>query len=152
MPVIRDDPYAAFNFQVEFPDVGIDGASVRGGCTSVGGLSIEQEVIEYRNGNERSLSPRKLPGLVKFSNISLKRGVIGDLTLWNWVRQSLQGKPQKVSGRIHLLNEAHDEIVMTWRVRNAWPIKFSGPALDGAASAIAVEEIVLAHEGLEIED
>ncbi|MCB1789697.1 MAG: phage tail protein [Gammaproteobacteria bacterium] len=152
MPVVRDDPYAAFNFLVEFPGVGIDGATVRGGFSDVSGLAAEQQVIEYRNGNERSLVPRRLPGLVKFSDITLKRGVIGDLALWDWFKQSTQGKPQRVDGRILLLSESHDEVVMAWRVHNAWPIKFSGPALNAKASEIAVEELVLAHDGFEIED
>ena len=79
MPITRDDPYAAFNFQVVFPDVGIDGGEVRGGFTEVTGLHVEQETISYRNGNERSLAPRQLPGLVRYSNIVLKRGMIGSL-------------------------------------------------------------------------
>lgn len=152
MPVSREDPYAAFNFQVEFPDVGIDGAAVRGGFAEVTGLDAEVQTVSYRNGNERSLAPRRLPGLARYSDITLKRGVIGDLTLWNWFRQSLQGQPQRASGQIHLLNESHDEIVMSWTVRDAWPIKFVGPSLNGKSSDIAIEEIVLAHGGVEIDD
>ena len=91
MPIIRDDPYAVFNFQVEFPDVGIDGGEVRGGFSEVSGLNVEQETISYRNGNDRSLAVRQLPGLVRYGNIVLKRGVIGGLELWQWIEQSLQG-------------------------------------------------------------
>ena len=152
MPIIRDDPYAAFNFQVEFPDVGIDGGAVRGGFSEVSGLNVEQEVVSYRNGNERSLAPRQLPGLVRYSNVTLTRGMIGGLELWQWIEQSLQGKPQRASGQIHLLNEAHDEIVMSWRIRDAWPVKFTGPDLNAAVSAVAIESLELAHAGIEIED
>ena len=152
MPIIRDDPYAAFNFQVEFPDVGIDGAEVRGGFHEVSGLDAEQETVEYRNGNERSLAPRQLPGLVRYSNIVMKRGMMGGLELWHWVEQSLQGKPQRASGQIHLLNEAHDEIVITWRIRDAWPVKFTGPHLNAGISTVAIESLELAHAGIEIQD
>lgn len=152
MPIQRDDPYGAFNFQVEFPDIGIDGASARGGFSDVSGLHAEVEAIEYRNGNERTLATRKLPGLARYTDVTLRRGVIGDLTLWNWFKQSLQGQPQRATGRIHLLNESHDAIVMSWQLRDAWPIRFSGPSLSGKTSDIAVDEIVLAHGGIEIID
>lgn len=152
MPIIREDPYAAFNFQVVFPDVGIDGGEVRGGFSEVSGLHVEQATISYRNGNERSLAPRQLPGLVRYGNIVLKRGMIGGLELWQWIEQSLQGKPQRASGQIHLLNEAHDEIVVTWRIRDAWPVRFNGPDLNAGVSAVAAESLELAHSGLEIED
>lgn len=152
MPVFREDPYGAFSFQVEFPDVGIDGGAVIGGFAEVTGLNAEVETVEYRNGNERSLAPRRLSGLVRYSDLTLKRGVVGDLTLWQWFTQSLRGQPQRANGRIHLLNEAHDQVVMSWRIRDAWPTKYTGPNLAGKASEIAIEELVLAHGGIEIED
>ena len=152
MPIQRDDPYGAFNFQVEFPDIDIDGATVRGGFSEVSGLHAEDETVEYRNANELSLAPRRLQGLVKYSDVTLKRGIIGDLTLWDWFKQSVQGQPQRVSGRIHLLDEARAGIVMTWRLREAWPIRFIAPSLNGKTSDIAVEQVVLAHGGVEIED
>lgn len=150
MPVFREEPYGAFNFQVEFPGVGIEGEAVSGGFSEVSGLNTEVATVEYRNGNDRNLSPRRLPGLVKYTDVTLKRGVIGDLTLYQWIQQSVQGSAQRADGRIHLLDESR-QVVMSWRIRNAWAISFKGPDLNGAASAIAIEELVLAHEGLEIE-
>ena len=152
MPVFREDPYGAFSFQVEFLEVGIDGTTVVGGFTEVRGLNAEVQTIEYRNGNERTLTPRRLPGLVSYPDLVLRRGVIGDLTLWNWLAQSLSGQPQRASGHIHLFNEAHDQIVTTWKVRDAWPTKYTGPDLNAKVSEIAVEELVLTHGGIEIED
>ena len=68
-----------------------------------------------------------------------------------WVG-SLRLALQRASGRIHLLNEAHDEIVMSWRIRDAWPVKFTGPSLNASVSAAAIESLELAHGGIEIED
>lgn len=152
MPVQRDDPYAAFNFRVDFPDIGIDGATVSGGFTEVSGLDAETSVIEYRNGNERSLAPRRLPGLVEYSDIVLKRGVVGDATLWQWYQQSLRGQPQRATGRIQLLDEASAEVAMSWIVRNAWPIRFVGPRLNATSSTVAIEELHLAHDGVGLDD
>ncbi|MDJ0738076.1 MAG: phage tail protein [Gammaproteobacteria bacterium] len=151
VPVVREDPYAAFNFLVEFVDVGILGATVQGGFSEVSGLSVEQETIAYRNGNDRLLTPRRLPGLVRYADIVLKRGITGDLTLWQWFAQSVSGKPQRASGQIKLLDEARNEVVV-WKVSDAWPIKYTGPTLDSTSSAVAIEELVLAHGGIEIED
>lgn len=150
MPIFREEPYGAFNFQVEFLDVGIEGDTVRGGFSEVSGLNTEVATVEYRNGNDRALSPRRLPGLVTYTDVTLKRGVIGDLTLYQWIQQSVQGSAQRADGRIQLLDESR-QVVMSWRICKAWPIRFKGPDLNGAASAIAIEELVLAHDGLEIE-
>lgn len=150
MPIFRENPYGAFNFQVEFPGVGIEGDALLGGFSEVSGLNAEVEAIEYRNGNDRTLAPRRLPGLARYADVTLKRGVIGDLTLYQWFEQSLQGSAQRADGRIHLLDEAR-QVVMTWRIRNAWPVKLTGPCLNAVASEIAVEELVLTHDGIEIE-
>jgi phage tail-like protein len=152
MPIHRDDPYAAFNFRVHFPAVGIDGAAVSGGFSEVSGLDTEVTVIEYRNGNDRSLAPCRLPGLVRHADIVLRRGLIGDPSLWHWCEQSLRGRPQRASGRIELLDETSDQVVMAWRVHDAWPTRFIGPTLNGNSGAIAVEELRLAHQGIEIDD
>src|SRR6478735_11179381 len=94
----RNDPYAAFNFIVE-----IDG-NTAAGFSEVSGLESDSDVIEYRNGNE-GITKRKLPGLNKFSNITLKRGFTKDLDLWKWRKSVMDGNPDRRTGAIVLLNE-----------------------------------------------
>ena len=136
------DPYRSFNFLVE-----IDGVTVAG-FSEVSGLTAETEVIEYRTGSMLG-GARKLPGLTKYANITLKRGMTQNLELWNWYKNVVEGKTDRRSGSIVLLNEAHQE-VLRWNVVDAWPRKWDGPALNARHNEIAIETLELAHEGLEL--
>jgi phage tail-like protein len=119
------------------------------GFAEVSGLGIEIAEIEYREGSDKA-GIRKIPGLAKYSNITLKRGVTSDLSLWTWMREVLNGNTIRSNGRIQLLNERR-EPVRTWRVRNAWPSKYVGPTFQAAGNDVAIETLELCHEGLEIE-
>jgi phage tail-like protein len=136
----RQDPYGSFNFVVE-----IDGTTITG-FTEVSGLDAEVEVVEYREGADPS-SSRKLPGMQKYSNITLKRGITGDLSLWNWMQSILSGKPDRRNMSIILLNDSR-EPVARWNVVRAWPAKYQAPALSASASEVGVESLELTHEGL----
>ncbi len=136
------DPYRSFNFLVE-----IDAVTVAG-FSEVSGLTAETEVIEYRTGGMLG-GARKLPGLTKYTNITLKRGMTQNLELWNWYKNVVEGKTDRRSASIVLLNEAHQE-VLRWNVVNAWPRKWDGPALNARYNEIAIETLELAHEGLEL--
>ncbi len=103
-PVFRDDPYAGFNFVVAISGITDDGRSIKGAFSEVSGLEAEIEVIEYRTGAEEACV-RKLPGLRKFSNITLKRGIVGDLALWNWMIRATKGHAYRADGFIILLDE-----------------------------------------------
>ena len=149
MPPVRDDPYAAFNFEVSIEGISDDPQAVRGSFSEVSGLDVEVAVIEYRNGSE-DLTVRKLPGLKKFSNIVLKRGITRDLRLWNWMESVLNGSVVRANGHIVLLDESRAE-VRRWNFRRGWPCKFSGPALKASANEIAIETLEICHEGLSIE-
>jgi phage tail-like protein len=149
MAVVRDDPYSACNFLVVINGVLDDGRSVRGSFAEVSGLDVTISPIEYRNGSE-DITVRKLPGLKKFSNIVLKRGIIGDLTLWAWTKTVLEGQVQRADGTITLLDESR-QAVMTWKFRRGWPCKFSGPTLNAKSSEVAIESLEICHEGLELE-
>jgi phage tail-like protein len=149
MAVLRNDPYSALHFRVVIDGVLDDGQSVRGSFSEVSGLEVEIVPIEYRNGSEDN-TVRKIPGLKKFTNITLKRGVIGELTLWNWIKSVMDGQVQRANGTITLLDES-GQPVMTWKFRRAWPCKWTGPALNAAANEIAIESLELCHEGLEAE-
>ena len=136
----RVDPYAQFNFIVEIDDVEV------AGFTEVTGLSAESDVIEYREGHEPA-TVRKLPGLFKFTNITLRRGYTESVVLWEWRRSTLEGKTVRHDGSIVLLDEEHSE-VMRWNFRAGWVAKYDGPALNSTTAEAAVESIEIAHEGI----
>jgi phage tail-like protein len=140
----RDHPYGAYNFHVEID--GIAAASFAEVC----GLESETAVIEYRIGNARTNASLKLPGLTKFSNIVLKRGITRDTALWQWRKSIVDGNPDRRNGSIILLDETHNP-VLRWNFRNGWPCKWEGPCLDASSNEIAIEALEIAHEGLELE-
>src|SRR6478672_9948952 len=109
-PVLRDDPYAGYNFEVVITGVSDDGTAVRGSFAEASGLEVAQDPIEYRNGSE-DITVRKLPGLKKFTNITLKRGITGDLPFWNWIVEGMNGAVHRTEGSILLLNESKQEVM-----------------------------------------
>jgi phage tail-like protein len=115
----------------------------------VSGLESETVVVEYRTGAE-SNRVRKLPGLTKYANIVLKRGLTRDLSLWNWRQSVVNGKTDRRSGSIILLDESRKQ-VLRWHFVEGWPVKWEGPALDATANEVAIETLEIAHEGLELE-
>ena len=144
MPVQRANPYGGFNFLVEIDNV------VSAAFSEVEGLGMEIAYAEYRNGSEPSNTVRKLPSLRKFSDVTLKRGVTGSADLFNWLKSTAEGLPGQRNIAIILLDEQRNE-VMRWILRHAQPRKWSGPHLNGAASGtVAMEELVITHEGLEL--
>jgi len=149
MAVLRDDPYSSLSFLVVINGILDDGRSVRASFAEVSGLDVEVTPIEYRNGAE-DITVRKLPGLKKFTNIVLKRGITGDLTLWQWMKTVLDGQVQRTNGTIVLLDDSRQE-VMRWNFHRGWPCKLTGPALKAKGNEIAIETLEICHEGLEIE-
>jgi len=139
----RNDPYSQFNFLIE-----IDGV-VKGGFSEASGLTTDTNIIEYREGAEQHGTTRKLPGLIKYNNIVLKRGWTKDKSLWAWRKKVIDGKTQRNSGSIVLLDEARNE-ALRWNFREGWPSKWEGPALNAKTSEVAVETLEIAHEGLEL--
>lgn len=139
----RNDPYSQFNFLIE-----IDGV-VKGGFSECSGLTTDTNVIDYREGNEKQLTPRRLPGLMKYTNIVLKRGYTADKSLWQWRLNVINGTTSRTTGSIILLDEARNT-ALTWTFREGWPCKWDGPALNGKTSEVAVETLEICHEGLEL--
>jgi phage tail-like protein len=139
----RNDPYGQFNFVVE-----IDGVKVAG-FSEVSGLTMDTNIIEYREGNEQQTTVRKLPGHMKYTNIVCKRGQTNDTSLWTWRKKVIDGKTQRATGTITLLDEARQP-ALSWNFREGWPSKLEGPALNGKTSEVAIETLEIAHEGLEL--
>jgi phage tail-like protein len=150
MAVRRERPYSAFNFLVQLGD-GADVTAAEAGFQEVGGLGIEVTVQEYRAGNSAVNSSTKIVGMHKVSDVTLKRGVIGTLDLYEWldaVRTGRQGMGRQVI--ITLRSEDRETDAMKWKLTNAVPIKYTGPALNGKGTDVAIEELVLSAELIEL--
>ncbi|WP_027666487.1 phage tail protein [Rhizobium leguminosarum] len=145
----RNDPYSAFNFLVEIDGVFPDGKAVVAGFSEVSGLESDSDVIEYRNGNE-DVTKRKLPGLNKFANITLKRGFTKSADLWKWRKSVTDGKVQRLSGAVVLLDETRAP-ALRYNFRGGWPSKWTGPALHAGTSEVAIETLEIACEAIELE-
>ncbi len=142
---MADYPLPVFHFQVEWGGTKI-------GFAEVSGLEIEQQVIEYRDGASPVYSSLKMPGIPKYSNITLKRGILpADNEFFDWLNTTKLNKVERRDLVISLLNEEH-EPVMTWKVRNSFPVKVEGPGLKATGNEVAIESIEIAHEGLKIEN
>jgi phage tail-like protein len=143
MPRRITDPVASFNFQLEI------GGITRAGFSEVTGLNSEAAVVEYREGTDE-IHTRKLPGLVKFGNVTLKRGVVlNDADMFSLFKNVLDGDIVRADTMsIVLLDEKRQEVVR-WNLRNAWPAKWTGPELKANAGEIAMESLEIAHEGVE---
>jgi phage tail-like protein len=140
----RHDPAPAFNFTVE-----IDGIAVAG-FAECAGLSSETDVIEYREGNERTLGVRKLPGLTRYGPVTLRRGITTSRDLWDLRQSVIDGQLSRRSVVITLLSES-GEPVLRWMLREAWIAKWEGPHLRARSSEVAIESIELVHEGIRLE-
>jgi phage tail-like protein len=137
-------PTPAYHFIVQW-------GGARTGFSEVSGLSIESDIIDYREGNSPVQTTIKIPGIRKFTNIVLKRGIVaGDSDFFAWVNTVQQGQVERRDVVISLLNENHQP-VMTWKVRSAWPAKYEGPVLRADSSEVAIESLELAHEGIEVQ-
>ncbi len=134
-------PLPKFHFQVQW-------GGERIGFTEVTGLDIQVEAIEYREGSSPEYSKIKMPGMHKFSNITLKRGTMaGDSDFYKWLNTIALNTAERRDIIISLLNETHAP-VMTWKAKNAFPIKVQASDLKSDGNEVAVEAIELAHEGL----
>jgi phage tail-like protein len=137
-------PLPKFHFRVEW-----GGSKI--GFTEVTGLNIENEMIEYRDGSSPEYHKLKMPGLQKYGNITLKRGMFnGDNEFFQWLNTVSLSKIERRDVSIALLNENHEPVYI-WRVKNAFPVKVVAPDLKSDANEVAVETIEIAHEGLMIE-
>lgn len=137
----RVDPFFNFNFIVE-----LDGIATAA-FSEVTGLDSTIDVIEYREGG-RNTTPLKLPGMTKYSNIVLKRGMTDNVELFEWHRQAVLGNLQRRNGSIIVLDRQGSEVAR-WNFVNAWPTKYDAPDFNASGNEVAVETLELAHEGIE---
>jgi phage tail-like protein len=143
----KNYPLPKFHFQVDW-------GGTRIGFTEISGLAFETEVIEYREGNNPTYNKTKQPGLTKYSNITLKRGVfLGDFEMFELWRNTMMFQEGKAKFRrdisIKLLDEEHKPVI-TWLIAKAWPCKVIYADLKADANEIIIETMELVHEGLSI--
>lgn len=150
MAVLRATPYVQFNFLVDLGTGNTDGPEA--GFQDVSGLGMEVTVSEYRNGNEKENAVRKVTGMNKVTDVTLKRGVIGSLNLYQWLNQIRNGD-QSASRTvvIQLQNEDHSAVVATWKLLRARITKHTSGPFNAKGTDVAMEEMTLAYERLEME-
>lgn len=141
----RQLPFGNFNFRVL-----VNNDEVIGGFSDVSGLNAEVNIAEYRAGNSPENHAMKIPGVHKFENVTLKRGIVDSASFWDWMTETWNTGPlAKRDVRIVMLDEAHED-VQQWVLKGATPVKYTGPSLSGAGGTeVAMEEWALAYDKLE---
>ncbi|GAA3630170.1 phage tail protein [Flavivirga jejuensis] len=138
-------PLVKFHFTVDWAGTNI-------GFTEVSGLDLETELIEYRHGASPEYSKIKMPGMQKYSNITLKRGSFkNDNEFYQWWNTVKLNTIDRRDITIKLLNEEHEPVIV-WKVKNAFPIKVQSTDLKGDGNETAIESLEIAHEGLTIQN
>ena len=151
MPTFRENPYSSFNFLVALGGDQGDGSegTIIGGFSDVSGLGVDVQYAEYRNGSEKFNTVRKVPGIHKVDDVTLKRGLVGSDDLFRWLKGVRDGAPDPRQVTITLLDEAR-QTVATWVLRKAQPKKWTGPTLAAKGGGdVAMEELSLVHEGID---
>jgi phage tail-like protein len=138
-------PMPKFRFAVDF------GTEIKGvAFQEVSGIETETQIIEYRAGNSKPFSTVKMPGLVKYGNVTLKRGVfVNDNAFWNWHKQLTMNQIKRQTVLIKLLDES-GKVTMQWQLNNAWRTKITSTDLKSDGNEVAIDTIEIAHEGLVI--
>ena len=134
-------PYRNFRFRLE-----IDGLDA-GSFSEVSGFDATIDVVEYRAGDDPAITPTKLPGLIKYGNITLKWGSSETMGLYDGLIDITEGTIEKKTVTLTALDEEGSPAA-SWRCINAWPVKYTAPDFNGTSSEVAIETIELAHEGL----
>jgi phage tail-like protein len=150
MAVMRERPYVQFNFLVDLGTGNTEGPQA--GFQEISGIGMEVTVSEYRTGNSKENSVMKITGLNKSTDVTLKRGVIGSLDLYTWLDDIRNGNQNAMRNVVvQLQNEDHTAIVQTWKLLRARIIKHTSGPLNAKGTDVAMEELVLAYERLEME-
>lgn len=133
-------PHGKFRYKVE-----IDGLDA-GGFSEVSGFDVSIDVMEYREG-DMVRTPMKVPGLRKYSNITLKQGLADSMVLYDWIISGVDGAVDRKTITITLLDE-EEAPAASWQVINAWPMKYTAPDFNASSSEVAIESLEIAHEGM----
>ncbi len=149
----RDNPYGAFNFLVALGGDQGDGSegAIVGGFSDASGLGVDVSYSEYRNGNEKFNTSRKVPNTHKLDDVTLKRGLVGSTDLFTWLKAVRDGGHDTRNVTITLMDEARNTVAI-WKLKNVQPKKWVGPTFAAKGGGeVAMEELHLVHEGIEYE-
>jgi phage tail-like protein len=146
---LRNNPYPAFNFIVRLGDGGGEDQVV-GGFSDFSGAGNEVKFAEYRNGNDPENHVRKIAGTNTTNDVTLKRGIIGDLRLFTWLKETREGDHDPRTVTVTLLDERRTGVCQ-WVLRSAQPKKWTGPTLSGKSNDVAMEELSLVAERIDFE-
>jgi phage tail-like protein len=142
-PPHKSDPYSPYNFYVEWNGI------IHAGFRECSGLNSTQTAGEYREGTD-PLTVRKLPGLITYNNITLRRGTTNNDELWQWRSKIMKGNVERREVSIVLLDDTGKEKIR-WNLTNCWPVTWSGPDFNATSNEVAVETLELAHEGISVD-
>ena len=143
MAVQRDNPYPNFNFVV---DIGAEELAF----AEVEIPAAEIDVLEYREGADRTNASRKLPGRVHYGNVVLRRGIDGRLALWEWFKAVRDGQVLRRDVAITLLDEQRQP-VHRWLLRDAWPVKYDPSDLNAKGNEVTIETLELVCESIDVD-
>lgn len=150
MAVLKQRPVNQFNFLVDMGTGNTDGPDA--GFQEASGMGMEVAIAEYRNGNSLENSVMKVNGLIKATDVTLKTGIIGSLTLYQWLDDIRNGAVNAMrTVTISLMSEDHSETIITWKLVRARIMKYTGGPLNAKGTDVAMQELVLAYERLEME-
>lgn len=150
MATLRERPYVQFNFLVDLGNGNTNGPQA--GFQEISGIGMEVTVSEYRPGNHKENSVMKITGMNKSTDVTMKRGVIGSLDLYQWLNQIRNGDQSALrTVTIQLMSEDHTTTVQTWKLLRARIIKHTSGPLNAKGTDVALEELVVAYERLEME-
>ena len=145
---VRDNPYGAFNFMVKLGDIGGED-QIAGGFSDFSGAGNEVKYSEYRNGNDAENHVRKVANTNTTDDVTLKRGIIGDLRLFDWIKATREGRFEPRTVTVTLLDEARND-VCAWVLRSAQPKKWVGPTLAAKGGGdVVMEELHLVAERID---
>jgi len=149
MAVQRDRPYVQFNFLVDLGTGSTDGPVA--GFQECSNIGMEVTVAEYRAGNHKENSVQKITGMNKSTDVTLKRGVIGSLDLYQWLDQIRNGDQTALrTVTVQLQDEAHTQVVQTWKLMRARIIKHVSGPMNAKGTDVAMEELTIAYERLQM--
>ena len=136
------DPVSGFRFGIEIKGI------ICGWFTECGGLTVERQVIPHSEGGVNDFV-HQLPGRIKYTNVTLKRGVADDV-LWDWFQEGLyDGKVKRLPVSI-ILYDGQRTKAKRWNLRDAYPVKWVGPDLKAESTQVAIESLEIVHHGLEM--
>ena len=141
----EEDPILGFNFKLEIK------GKLAGYFTECSGIGSENDVVDHKVVDEQGHEiTRKIPGRLKWNDVTLKRGLTSNLEIWEWREKVVQGKlsDARANITISMMDRSYTNAVAIWHFTNAWPSKASGPSLKSDGNEFGVEEVTIVHEGM----